>query len=57
MICKLGTILPSIEVLKEFCVIIEPIIIQIENNIRNSQNIEELRNQLLPKLMNGEIKF
>lgn len=57
MICKLGTILPNIEVLKEFCVIIEPIIIQIENNIRNSQNIAELRNLLLPKLMNGEIKF
>ena len=55
MISALGTIIPSIEILKKYNSIIKPIIDIIENNISNTNRLIELRDSLLPKLMSGEI--
>lgn len=56
MIAALGTIIPSIEILKKYNSIIKPIIDIIENNISNTNRLIELRDSLLPKLMSGEIR-
>ena len=55
MISALGTIIPSIEILKKYNSIIKPIIDIIENNISNTNRLIKLRDSLLPKLMSGEI--
>ena len=56
MMAALGTIIPSIEILKKYNSIIKPIIDIIENNISNTNRLIELRDSLLPKLMSGEIR-
>ena len=43
------------EVTMEFCSLVTPIYEQIANNLIENQRLSELRDTLLPKLMNGEI--
>ena len=52
---KLSTIIPTKDVLKKFDNIIQPIFSIIRNNRDEITNISNLRNSLLPKLINGEI--
>ena len=40
---------------KEFEKIVDSIMKQYKNNIEENQNLEQLRDILIPKLMNGEI--
>ena len=56
MISTLNTIIPTNEVLAKFNKVIESIISNIENNIINTNELIELRDSLLPKLMSGEIR-
>jgi type I restriction enzyme S subunit len=42
---------------KEFCDIVEPIITAVLVNSKESSRLATLRDTLLPKLMNGEIKL
>ena len=51
--------IPTIEnkVVKEFCTMVEPIITSILVNSKESSRLATLRDTLLPKLMNGEIKL
>ena len=51
--------IPTIEnkTVKEFCARVEPIISAILTNAKESSRLATLRDTLLPKLMNGEIKI
>lgn len=44
------------EVLSNFGSIVTPMLVQINKNIRQNRRLAELRDALLPKLMNGEIE-
>lgn len=46
---------PREEAIENFCIFADPIYEQIKANDRNSKQLEELRDALLPKLMSGEI--
>ena len=46
---------PGEEAIENFCIFADPIYEQIKANDRNSKQLEELRDALLPKLMSGEI--
>jgi len=50
-------IIPSKEVLFDLHKRVEPIYLQIKNNIQENQTLIELRDSLLPKLMKGEIEI
>ena len=54
-----GIAIPTIEneTVKEFCKRVEPIITAILTNAKESSRLATLRDTLLPKLMNGEIKI
>lgn len=54
-----GIAIPTIEnkTVKEFCARVEPIITAILTNAKESSRLATLRDTLLPKLMNGEIKL
>ena len=45
----------SLDNQNEICNIIQPIMTKIQKNIRENHTLEQLRDTLLPKLMNGEI--
>ena len=49
-------VMPNDNVLRDFHNIVAPIFTQIKNNIRENETLATLRDTLLPKLMNGEIK-
>ena len=51
--------IPTIEnkVVKEFCTMVEPIITSILVNSKESSRLATLRDTLLPKMMNGELKI
>lgn len=46
---------PGLEAIEDFCAFANPLYEQIKVNERNSTQLEELRDALLPKLMTGEI--
>ena len=46
---------PGLEAVEDFCAFANPLYEQIKVNERNSAQLEELRDTLLPKLMTGEI--
>ena len=48
--------IPSKTVVLDFCKMVEPIFIKIQNLGKESARLAELRDTLLPKLMSGEIK-
>jgi type I restriction enzyme S subunit len=50
-------VMPNDNVLRDFHNIVAPIFTQIKNNIRENETLATLRDTLLPKLMNGEIKM
>ena len=50
-------VMPNGNVLRDFHNIVAPIFTQIKNNIRENETLATLRDTLLPKLMNGEIKL
>ncbi len=50
-------VMPNDNVLRDFHNIVAPIFTQIKNNIRENETLATLRDTLLPKLMNGEIKI
>ena len=50
-------VMPNEDVLRDFHNIVAPIFTQIKNNIRENETLATLRDTLLPKLMNGEIKI
>ena len=50
-------IMPNDNVLRDFHNIVAPIFTQIKNNIRENETLATLRDTLLPKLMNGEVKL
>lgn len=52
---KLPAIIPNIKELDNFNTIIQPIFSMIRKNKNENQRLSELRDTLLPKLMNGEI--
>lgn len=52
---KLPAIIPNIKELDNFNTIIQPIFSMIRKNKNENQRLAELRDTLLPKLMNGEI--
>ena len=50
-------VMPNDNVLRDFHNIVAPIFTQIKNNIKENETLATLRDTLLPKLMNGEIKL
>jgi type I restriction enzyme S subunit len=50
-------VMPNDNVLRDFHNMVAPIFTQIKNNIRENETLATLRDTLLPKLMNGEIKM
>lgn len=50
-------VMPNDDVLRDFHNIVAPLFAQIKNNIRENDTLATLRDTLLPKLMNGEIKL
>ena len=50
-------VMPNDDVLRDFHNIVAPLFAQIKNNIRENDTLTTLRDTLLPKLMNGEIKM
>lgn len=48
-------VLPTDDILSQFCGVVTPIYNQIGANLIENQSLSSLRNTLLPKLMNGEI--
>ena len=50
-------VMPNDDVLRDFHNIVAPPFAQIKNNIRENDTLTTLRDTLLPKLMNGEIKL
>lgn len=53
---KIQTIIPSCNCLKDFESIVASIFAKQEKNESENQNLERLRDTLLPKLMSGELK-
>lgn len=49
------TILPDEEILQRFDEIIKPMFLQMQNLTRESHNLMDLRDSILPRLMSGEI--
>lgn len=52
---RISLVIPSLDILKEFELLLLPIFQKIEDNIEENENLKELRDSLLPKLMAGEI--
>lgn len=52
---KVGAVIPSKETLKEFDEIIQPMFSQIRRLRSENENLSSLRDNLLPKLMSGEL--
>lgn len=52
---SITTIIPSEEICKKFDLLIQPLFAQIRNLKQENDRLSELRDTLLPKLMNGEI--
>lgn len=52
---KFKIVLPNDEVLNKFDKVTTPLIEKIINNIKENETLKQLRDTLLPKLMNGEI--
>ena len=48
--------IPDNETLERFNQLVKPIVIQINDNTSENKRLTELRDTLLPKLMNGEIE-
>ena len=54
---KMDVVIPTSEILNKFSLIVKNLVDKIsENNLQN-QNIAKLRDELLPKLMSGEINL
>ena len=54
---KMDVVIPTSEILNKFSIIVKNLVDKIsENNLQN-QNIAKLRDELLPKLMSGEINL
>ena len=53
---SITTIIPSEEICKKFDLLIQPLFAQIRNLKQENDRLSELRDTLLPKLMNGEIE-
>ena len=49
-------VIPSKEELKKMNLVISPIFEKRENNDRQIRTLEKLRDELLPKLMSGEVR-
>ena len=49
------TILPDKETLQRFVSIVNPIFLEIQNRTRESHQLVDIRDALLPKLMSGEL--
>jgi type I restriction enzyme S subunit len=47
--------IPKSDVIQKFSVVVEPVFEKIANNTKESQQLAQLRNWLLPLLMNGQI--
>lgn len=56
MIDKIPIFIPSSTIVEDYAKIIQPIIILIENNLNENKRLTNIRDALLPKLMNGEIE-
>lgn len=52
---ELRILIPSNEIMNEYSKIVDPVFKSMEENILENRNLEQLRDTLLPKLMNGEI--
>ena len=52
---KIKIIVPNKEIIKEFTHIVKPLFYQIKENQIEIQKLSDLRDNLLPKLMSGEI--
>lgn len=52
---KIEIIIPAKEILSNFDEIVQPIFAQIRNLRREIEKLKQLRDELLPKLMSGEI--
>jgi type I restriction enzyme S subunit len=52
----LGAVIPSIEVMERFNVLIDPLFVYIRRNDNESRALAAIRDALLPKLMSGEIE-
>ena len=50
-------VMPNQDILSQFHALASPIFKQIKNNIKENKTLATLRDTLLPKLMNGEIKL
>jgi type I restriction enzyme S subunit len=50
------TILPDKEIMKHFHNLVKPLFDQIISNIKENQNLSTIRDNLLPKLLSGEIR-
>ena len=50
-------VMPNQDILSKFHALASPIFKQIKNNIKENKTLATLRDALLPKLMNGEIKL
>lgn len=53
---SIATIIPTEEICKKFDLLIQPLFSQIRNLKQENDSLSELRDTLLPKLMNGEIE-
>jgi len=53
---KSKILVPHIEQVNQFTLIVNSIFDKIEHNISQSRSLEKLRNTLLPKLMSGEVR-
>ena len=47
--------IPKAEVIEEFAAVVEPAFEKIANNTRENQQLAQLRDWLLPLLMNGQV--
>ena len=54
-ISELPVLLPPLNIIEKYTEIIKPIFQTIFNNYKESRNLSQLRDTLLPKLMSGEI--
>lgn len=56
MVNSFKTIIPDKNILEKFNQIVEPLFDKIGNNLKQNQELSELRNWVLPMLMNGQVK-
>ena len=54
---EMKILLPNKEIIEIFGNIVKPIFDKISNNLFESDNLSNLRNQMLPKLISGELKI